>query len=67
MDAYAEEAEEFKLKHIFSHIASMEHKEGAVALWLHSLNHRNYPDFRYQEMNGGIVNGEHAQVDTVAD
>ncbi|XP_051139300.1 uncharacterized protein LOC127257062 isoform X2 [Andrographis paniculata] len=44
--AYAEEAEEFKLKHIYSHIASAEHKDGAVALWLHSLNYRNYPDLR---------------------
>lgn len=44
MKAYAEEAEDFKLKHIYSHIASTEHKEGIVALWLHSLNHRNYPD-----------------------
>lgn len=46
MKAYADEAEEFKLKHIYSHIANTEHKEGAVALWLHSLNHRNYPDLR---------------------
>jgi tRNA pseudouridine38-40 synthase len=44
--AYEEEAEEFKMKQIYSHIASTEHKEGAVALWLHSLNHRNYPDLR---------------------
>ncbi|KAK9071808.1 hypothetical protein SSX86_008237 [Deinandra increscens subsp. villosa] len=44
MKAYADEAEEFKLKHIYSHIASTEHKEGAVAVWLHSLNHRSYPD-----------------------
>ncbi|KAG2698237.1 hypothetical protein I3760_07G141200 [Carya illinoinensis] len=46
MKAYEEEAEDFKMKHIYSHIASTEHKEGAVALWLHSLNHRNYPDLR---------------------
>ncbi|XP_031405794.1 tRNA pseudouridine synthase A-like [Punica granatum] len=43
MKAYAEEAEEFKMKYIYSHIASTEHKEGVVALWLHSLNHQNYP------------------------
>lgn len=49
MDAYAEEAEEFKMKYIYTHIASMEHKEGAVALWLHSLNHRNYPDLCFVE------------------
>ncbi|KAF9683199.1 hypothetical protein SADUNF_Sadunf05G0187600 [Salix dunnii] len=44
MKDYEEEAEEFKMKHIYSHIAATEHKEGSVALWLHSLNHRNYPD-----------------------
>ncbi|KAF3446854.1 hypothetical protein FNV43_RR12034 [Rhamnella rubrinervis] len=44
MKAYEVEAEDFKMKHIYSHIASTEHKEGVVALWLHSLNHRNYPD-----------------------
>lgn len=52
MKAYADEAEEFKMKHIYSHIASTEHKEGSVALWLHSLNHRNYPDLRIGS-NGG--------------
>nr|XP_010905232.2 tRNA pseudouridine synthase A [Elaeis guineensis] len=51
MKAYAEEAEEFKMKYIYTHIASMEHKEGAVALWLHSLNYRNYPDFHFVETN----------------
>ncbi|KAJ9542099.1 hypothetical protein OSB04_028605 [Centaurea solstitialis] len=49
MKAYAEEAEEFKLKHIYSHIAATEHKEGSVAVWLHSLNHRNYPDLGPEE------------------
>ncbi|RZB46041.1 tRNA pseudouridine synthase A-like isoform X1 [Glycine soja] len=44
MKAYEKEAEEFKMKYIYSHIASTEQKEGTVALWLHSLNHRNYPD-----------------------
>ncbi|CAL4884601.1 unnamed protein product [Urochloa decumbens] len=52
MEPYCEEAEQFKVKYIFPHIAAMEHKEGAVALWLHSLNHRNYPDFRYMETAG---------------
>lgn len=46
LKAYAEEAEEFKMKYIYPHIAAMEHKDGAVALWLHSLNYRNYPDLR---------------------
>nr|CAB3450629.1 unnamed protein product [Digitaria exilis] len=52
MEPYCEQAEEFKVKYIFPHIAAMEHKEGAVALWLHSLNNRNYPDFRYMETAG---------------
>lgn len=47
MKDYAKEAEEFKMKYIFSHIASAEHRDGAVALWLHSLNYRNYPDLRF--------------------
>ncbi|GMH12410.1 hypothetical protein Nepgr_014251 [Nepenthes gracilis] len=46
MKAYAEEAEDFKMKYIYSHIANTEHNEGVVALWLHSLNCRNYPDLR---------------------
>ncbi|KAM7521273.1 hypothetical protein LguiB_020235 [Lonicera macranthoides] len=52
MEAYAEEAEYFKLKHIYTHIASTEHKEGAVGLWLHSLNYRNYPDLRIVSNEG---------------
>ncbi|KAL9229213.1 hypothetical protein vseg_004702 [Gypsophila vaccaria] len=44
MKNYEEEAEEFKMKNIYSHIAHTEHKEGSVAIWLHSLNRRNYPD-----------------------
>ena len=46
MKAYEKEAEDFKMKYIYSHIASTEQKDGTVALWLHSLNHRNYPDLR---------------------
>ncbi|KAL7155570.1 hypothetical protein ABFS83_03G083900 [Erythranthe nasuta] len=46
MKAYAEESEEFKMKYIYPHVASSEHKDGAVALWLHSLNYRNFPDLR---------------------
>ncbi|KAE8776338.1 tRNA pseudouridine synthase A, mitochondrial [Hordeum vulgare] len=69
IEPYAEEAEEFKIKYIFPHIAAMEHKEGAVALWLHSLNSRNYPDFRYMETAGSeakvraeVENMEEAQM-----
>ncbi|XAR64239.1 tRNA pseudouridine(38-40) synthase [Bertholletia excelsa] len=54
MKAYAEEAESFKMDHIYSHIASTEHKEGVVGLWLHSLNHRNYPDLRVE--SSGVAN-----------
>ncbi|XP_057862544.2 tRNA pseudouridine synthase 1 isoform X1 [Cryptomeria japonica] len=36
---------DFKQKYIYKHIASTEVKDGVVALWLHSLNQRNYPDF----------------------
>ncbi|KAG6435300.1 hypothetical protein SASPL_100170 [Salvia splendens] len=49
MKDYAEEAEDFKMKYIYSHIAATEHKYGAVAVWLHSLNYRNYPDLRYED------------------
>jgi tRNA pseudouridine38-40 synthase len=55
MEPYCDTAEEFRVKYIFPHIAAMEHKEGAVALWLHSLNHRNYPDFRYMDNAGTEV------------
>ncbi|XP_050222172.1 uncharacterized protein LOC126672263 [Mercurialis annua] len=70
MKDYAETAEDFKMKYIYSHIASTEHKEGVVGLWLHSLNHRNYPDLRFGSIvdtngektagveNGGFANGE---------
>lgn len=51
MNEYKEVAEAFKMKHIYSHIASTEHKDGAVALWLHSLNHRNYPDLRVVDVD----------------
>ncbi|KAM0868138.1 hypothetical protein ACQ4PT_041532 [Festuca glaucescens] len=73
IEPYAEETEDFKIKYIFPHIAAMEHKEGAVALWLHSLNSRNYPDFHYMETTGsearvgaGVENTEEAQVPAVA-
>lgn len=49
MEEYKEVAEEFKWKHVYSHIGSAEEKDGAVAIWLHSLNQRNYPDLRCNE------------------
>uniref|UniRef100_A0A5B7C2N0 Pseudouridine synthase I TruA alpha/beta domain-containing protein n=1 Tax=Davidia involucrata TaxID=16924 RepID=A0A5B7C2N0_DAVIN len=66
MKAYAEEAEDFKMKHIYSHIASTEHKEGVVALWLHSLNHRNYPDLCVVS-NGGTTDGKSAKLEDMAE
>ncbi|RXH73370.1 hypothetical protein DVH24_013054 [Malus domestica] len=57
MKGYEQEAEDFKMKHIYTHIASTEHKEGVVGLWLHSLNHRNYPDLGPAENNGNTSNG----------
>lgn len=65
MKDYEKEAEEFKLKFIYSHIASMEHKEGAVALWLHSLNRRNYPDFNFLETNGKSVGEEETKQESL--
>ncbi|KAF3340283.1 tRNA pseudouridine synthase A [Carex littledalei] len=65
MKDYEKEAEEFKLKFIYSHIASMEHKEGAVALWLHSLNQRNYPDFNFLETNGKSVGEEETKQESL--
>ncbi|KAJ4916252.1 Pseudouridine synthase family protein [Raphanus sativus] len=49
MEEYKEVAEEFKWKHVYSHIGSSEEKDGIVAIWLHSLNERNYPDLRVAE------------------
>ncbi|XP_043708018.1 tRNA pseudouridine synthase A [Telopea speciosissima] len=65
MEAYAAEAEEFKMKEIYPHIASTERKEGVVALWLHSLNHRNYPDLRFNGANETCTNRETTHVEQV--
>ncbi|KAL5706334.1 tRNA pseudouridine(38-40) synthase [Ranunculus cassubicifolius] len=65
MEAYAQEAEDFKMKQIYSHIASMEQKEGSIGIWLHSLNCRNYPDLRYIKESGDGTNGENLQGDSV--
>ncbi|CAO2834556.1 unnamed protein product [Amaranthus hypochondriacus] len=68
MKDYAEEAEEFKLKYIYTHIAKTEHKEGSVAVWLHSLNHRNYPDFRPpSDRVEGVANAEGEKADIKQD
>lgn len=66
MKDYEEEAEDFKMKHIYSHIASTEHKEGAVAVWLHSLNYRNYPDLRVVT-NGKTTDVKVAEVEIAPD
>lgn len=65
MASYAEEAEEFRMKHIYPHIAQMEHKEGAVALWLHSLNLRNYPDFHFVDTNSESLGAEQTKQDNL--
>nr|CAD1844774.1 unnamed protein product [Ananas comosus var. bracteatus] len=65
MASYAEEAEEFRMKHIYPHIAQMEHKEGAVALWLHSLNLRNYPDFHFVDTNSESLGAEQTEQDNL--
>jgi hypothetical protein len=65
MKDYEKEAEEFKMKFIYSHIASMEHKEGAVTQWIHSLNCRNYHDFNFLETNGKILGKEEAKEETL--
>ncbi|KAK9758390.1 hypothetical protein RND81_01G226500 [Saponaria officinalis] len=57
MKSYEEEAQEFKMKNIYSHIAHTEHKEGSVALWLHSLNRRNYPDLCHTQEVVEVVEG----------
>ncbi|XP_068344363.1 uncharacterized protein [Pyrus communis] len=65
MKGYEQEAEDFKMKHIYTHIASTEHKEGVVGLWLHSLNHRNYPDLGPAENNGNTSSGISADTGNV--
>ncbi|GAB4837162.1 hypothetical protein Ancab_002073 [Ancistrocladus abbreviatus] len=65
MRAYAEDAEDFKTKHIYSHIANTEHKDGVVGLWLHSLNHRNYPEFRALD-GSATVEGNIAETQNVS-
>lgn len=65
MKAYEKEAEDFKMKYIYSHVASTEKKDGAVALWLHSLNYRNYPDLRLVTEEGDADN-KRAEVEVVS-
>ncbi|KAF9590582.1 hypothetical protein IFM89_035900 [Coptis chinensis] len=65
MEAYVEQAEDFKMKQVYSHIASMEQKEGSVAVWLHSLNLRNYPDLHFVEDNETCTIGENVQVESI--
>uniref|UniRef100_A0A7N0R9W3 Pseudouridine synthase I TruA alpha/beta domain-containing protein n=1 Tax=Kalanchoe fedtschenkoi TaxID=63787 RepID=A0A7N0R9W3_KALFE len=68
MKDYAEEAEAFKMKHIYSHIASTERKYGNVGLWLHSLNCRNYPDLRGVDPKvAADTPAEAKDIETIAD
>lgn len=66
MKAYEKEAEDFKMKYIYSHIASTERKEGTVGLWLHSLNHRNYPDLRILDEEG-ITDNKRSETEIVTE
>eukprot|EP00897_Mesotaenium_endlicherianum_P009919 jgi/Mesen1/8956/ME000056S08358 len=45
LDAFRGDAEQFKHKWVYPHIAREEKEEHTVALWLHSLNERNFPEF----------------------
>lgn len=63
MKDYEAEAETFKMKYIYTHIGATEHKEGVVGLWLHSLNHRNYPDLGTDYYTS---NGKSADIASVA-
>lgn len=67
MKDYEAESEDFKVKHIYSHIASSEHKDGAVGLWLHSLNYRNYPDLLVATTNGKRTDGKNVEVEIKTD
>jgi tRNA pseudouridine38-40 synthase len=42
---FEKEIVDFKREVIYSHIQLTEVKDGAMVMWLHSLNDRNYPDF----------------------
>lgn len=42
---FEKDIQNFKQNVIYSHIASSEVKDGIMAMWLHSLNDLNYPDF----------------------
>eukprot|EP01018_Ginkgo_biloba_P018385 Gb_06538 [translate_table: standard] len=61
LKGYEQQISEFKKKYIYTHIATTEVKDGVVALWLHSLNHRNYPDFVAAREAEKIQNGTESQ------
>ena len=42
---YEKEIQQFKQDVLYAHIATQEVRDGTMALWLHSLNDRNFPDF----------------------
>ncbi|XP_073145643.1 uncharacterized protein [Henckelia pumila] len=65
LKGYSEEAEGFKMAYIYPHIASTEHKDGVVALWLHSLNYRNFPDLRAGDNSSTSGDGMGNDKDTV--
>ncbi|KAF3622939.1 putative F-box protein SKIP23-like isoform X1 [Capsicum annuum] len=59
-------AKEFKIKHIYNHIALTELKKGTMGVWLHFLNHRNYPDLRAMDLVKPVDDGSEV-VETVVD
>ncbi|XP_073285875.1 uncharacterized protein [Primulina huaijiensis] len=65
LKGYSEEAEDFKMTYIYPHIASTEHRDGVVALWLHSLNYRNFPDLHAGDNTSisGDGTGNHKNTD----
>ncbi|KAM3281579.1 hypothetical protein P3S67_028601 [Capsicum chacoense] len=66
LTAYSEMAEEFKIKHIYNHIALTELKKGTMGVWLHILNHRNYLDLRAMDLVKPVDDGSEV-VETVVD
>ncbi|PHT48149.1 hypothetical protein CQW23_12357 [Capsicum baccatum] len=66
LTAYSEMAEEFKIKHIYNHIALTELKKGTMGVWLHFLNHRNYPDLCAMDFVKPVDDGSEV-VETVVD
>ncbi|KAM3344362.1 hypothetical protein P3S68_024069 [Capsicum galapagoense] len=66
LTAYSQMEEEFKIKHIYNHIVLTELKKGTMGVWLHFLNHRNYPDLHAMDLVKPIDDGSEV-VESVVD